>query len=497
MKKIKPMIKYFKIFLSILVFASISGCDKDFEEMNQNPNAPAAMDPDMLFTYSLYTGMGSYDMNIEMEQRGIMQWMMYHGTLYGQEEGKEYYLPSSKDEFWKKRYTEALMNAQEVINVCRDDPVLSNKKAIAHIWKSYLFLQLADLWGDIPYSEALKGTSDGVLNPKYDKQENIYKGLIDELLNAAQILEDDPNQEDFGSADLVYSGDVNQWRKFANTLCMRIAMRISIVAPGFAQNTMNNLQDAEIIASNDDNAEFPFGGDLKNFLYEHYTSGEEFAVYCLPGKFIVDLLVNSNDPRLNILVTPAQVPIYGDYRGIPSLLPAGHSEWENYHENGLYSCGLGEWFLREDTPKLLMGRAETCFLLAEAVLNGWWDGNAQSLYEQGVEAAINYYNSPDVTQSDIDDYIQSLPPVSLEEIIKQKYIAWAFMDVHEAYAEYRRTGFPVLKDFWGEPINLAEFPKRFKYPTDEYFQNKEKVNEAVSRMGGEDSKYIKLWWDLN
>lgn len=486
-------------YVSLIFLLSIFGCAKDFEEMNISPNSPGTMNPDMLITYSQLKAVGEYTMNIGMEQRGIMQWMMYHAARYGYEEGKEYYLPSSKDDFWNRRYMEALMNVQETINVCGDDLALNNKKQIARIWRSYLFLDLVDLWGDIPFSEALKGTSHGVLTPKYDTQQNIYVGIVNELLEASASLMNDPNMESFGAADLIYNGDIDKWKKFAHSVCLRIAMRISKVSPQTTSEILNNLKESELISSNDDNAEFPFGGDQKNFLFDHYNNQDGFDVYCWPSKFLVDLMANSNDPRLEVFFNPAEIPLFGEYRGIPNLLPTGHSEWENqeYEDATVFCSTLGNWFLRENTPKLLIGYSEVCLLKAEAALNGWWDESAQTLYEEGVEASITYYDSAGLSPNNIETYIQSLPSVDLENIITQKYISFAYMNVLEAYADYRRTGFPMLKDYWGQPIDESKMPKRFTYPSSEYFQNKENVSKAVENIGGSDSEFNKLWWDIN
>src|SRR6185436_20102761 len=149
----------------------------------------------------------------------------YFGTLGGVPAGKEYELNSGKDNLWNELYSQALMNAREVVQLTSSDPSLVNKTAIARIWQVYLFQQATDLWGSIPYSDALAGISGLNYSPAYDKQEKIYGDLLDELKNAAALL--DQNKSTFaGNTDPIYSGNVTKWRAFANSLRLRPAMRI-------------------------------------------------------------------------------------------------------------------------------------------------------------------------------------------------------------------------------------------------------------------------------
>lgn len=487
--------KRFYLLLLIAFFA----CTKDFEELNKNPTSPPSMNPDLLFTYSVKSSMGAYPENIIMHQRGIMQWIMFNATYGGVEEGKEYYLPATKDALWARLYTDGLMNAQDVIDLTKDEPLLLNKTSIARIRKVFLFLKVVDLWGDIPYSHALKGTTEYILNPKYDLQESIYLGLLDELKSAAQNL--NAAKESFGSADPIFMGNIEGWKKFANSLRFRIAIRIGAKRPDISQQVIADLSSVALISSNNENALFNFTSDFENFLYLNYSKSEHFEIFCLPSKFLVDLLVNSNDPRVKVFFTPAPVPLYGYYCGVPNLLKTDDPVWSNFLGPGVDLSGVGNWFLRSNTPDVLLSYSEVCFLKAEAALNGWWQGNAQNLYEEGIRANMEFYkdsaNNSYISNNEIISYLASVPPVNLENIITQKWISFVFMNSFEAYAEYRRTGFPVLKDYNGAPINTTHFPKRFTYPANEMSYNRANLMEAINRMGGSDNPQIPLWWDAN
>lgn len=497
-----PIHMKMKITKSLLLFIGVMflilpGCQKSMDELNVNPNAPVTTNPDYLFTYSVVKGMNSYITNTNVHYWLTMNWDMYFATLGGVDAGKEYDSNDGKDALWTEHYSQALMNAREVQRLTQNDPYLINKNSISRIWQVYLFSQLTDLFGDIPYSAALTGAAALNFTPGYDRQQNIYAAMINELKQATASL--DPAKALFpGNADPIYKGSITQWTKFANSLRLRLAMRMSIVDPGKAQQEITLLQNAAFITNNNENAYFPYGGDVRNPLFDLIQSGQSGGK-TYPSKFLIDRLKATNDPRIAVFAqytTESIIIGAPDYDGVPNLVPAGSSIWTNYNTDASDVSKIGTWFLKQDAPGVLMSYAEVCFLQAEAALNGWWNGSAQQLYETGVSANMQSYTGSGITATQISTYIATLPPVNQENILTQKWISFTFQNGYEAYAEYRRTGFPALKDYSGNPINTATYPNRLTYPATELNLNSVNYNAVVS-VQGPDVAATKVWWDVN
>ncbi len=498
------MKKYFCNISIILLFLVATACKKDFTELNTNPNESITTNPDYLFRYALKQGVSSYNSDVNLKQWGIMNWMMYFAARGGVEQGKEYVVPTGKDLFWQEQYADALNNTNEVILITSANPELKNKHAAARIWRVWMFHRLTDLWGEIPYSEALKGMSELNYAPSYDTQESIYLNMLDELTQAEAVL--DPNKPFFdASSDLICKGDVNQWKKFANALRLRLATRIKDRLPTRYASEMQNLFTKAMISSNSESILFPFNTEKKNPVYESIYTGQA-VVQNNPSKFLVDMLVNTNDPRKGIFLekSPMSVlPWIPAYNGIPNLALTTDPVWNSYNSDGNWGdiSRIGNWFLRNETPGVIISYSEVCLLKSEAALSGHWTGSAQQFYEDGIAANIRSYDVVGDTTWHISDqvitsYIQSLPAVSLEQIITQKWISFTFENGYEAYAEYRRTGFPRLKKHDGSFIDINAVPKRMIYPNFETTLNRTHYLEAVNRQGA-DNEFTRVWWDIN
>lgn len=483
--------------VALLLLVSAPACRKSMDELNVNPNAPVSVNPDYLFTYSIVKGMGSYITNANVHYWLLMNWNMYFATLGGVDAGKEYDSNDGKDALWSEYYTQALMNAREVQRLTEGNTYLINKNAMARIWQVYLFSQLTDLFGDIPYTAALQGAASLNFSPVYDRQKNIYTHMINELKSAVSSM-DETKALFPGNADPLYHGSVVKWTQFANSLRLRLAMHLSAADPAAAQSAIADLQNASFISSNSDNAAFPYNGEIKNPLYDLIQSGQAGGK-TYPSKYLIDKLKSTNDPRIKVFAqytTESIIIGIPDYEGVPNLVPSGSSVWSNYNSDASDLSKIGTWFLKQDAPGMIMSYAEVCFLKAEAALNGWWNGNAQQLYEEGITANIQSYTGSGITSTQISSYISTLPPVSLEAIIQQKWISFTFQNGYESYVDYRRTGYPVLTDYSNTPINASLFPNRLTYPATDLNLNSNHYNEAISQQGP-DIAATKVWWDKN
>jgi len=494
---------YLKIIFIGIFLCSLSACVADLEELNINPNQPNITDVNQLFTYSLKHGMGGYNVDVTLEQWGIMHWMMYLADRGGIEPGKEYEMPGGKDGFWSEQYADALANVQEIINITENDAEKTNMNAIAKIWKVFLFSRITDLWGDIPYFNALKGNSDLIYSPDYNLQENIYTDLLFTLKNTSESLSTD--LESFqASSDLIYQGDVQKWKAFANSLRLRLAIRIKNANPTLYQSELLDLANVELIQSNDDNALFPFNSVVKNHLFEAHFRGEA-VVQNNPSQFFVDLLKSRNDPRIAVMLEKAPlsiIPIYEEYKGVPNLMYNNDPIWNEFDDDWGDISKIGSWYLRNETPGVIMNYSEVCFLKAEASLDGFWTGDAKTYLDEGIRAHVTFIaaygeNEDVIDVAELDTYLNNVTVVDLEEIITQKYILFAFENGYEAYNDFRRTGFPRLEKYDGSEIDKSIFPYRLIYPTSEITLNRENYMKAIENLGGEDSSYKKVWWNEN
>jgi len=486
----------YTLLLVLTVF--FAGSCRKMDELNVNPNSPTSVNPDYLFTQSVVSGMGSYIANVNLNYWVVSHWIMNFATLKGDPAGREYETNSGKDLWWKETYSQALINAHEAVRLTKDNPALVNKTAMARIWKVFLFHQLSDLWSAVPCSDALKGVEDLNYYPAYDAQSKLYPALINELKDAVDQL-DDSKATYPAAADPVYSGSVSGWRVFGNSLRMRLAMRLRFVDPAFCQKILSELQSATLIQNNQQTAAFHYNTAFHNPLYELIVIRKEAGAKVYPSKFLVDKLVSTNDPRLKLIAAPtleSQVLGFEDYVGVPNLVPSENTAvWQLYHSNGDNVSGIGPWYLRENAPGVLLSYAEVCFLKAEAVLAGFWTGSTQQYYVEGVQAALQSYGS--LTAAQISTYTSALPSVTLEHIITQKWLSYTYQNILENYAEYRRTGYPMLKNYNGTAIDESIFPKRLTYPFSEQSLNYTHYAEAQQLNGGPDIPSVKVWWDAN
>lgn len=502
------------ILLTMSLVVLFTSCLKDITDLNTDPNNPTTVDPQLLFKFAVKRGMGSYLTQSHLEYNGLQQWTMYMATRGGVEPGNEYPSPAGGDGFWNESYIDAMNNAQVIIRQATDNPEMVNMKAAATIWKTQLMLRVTDLWGDVPYSKALLGNPDLEFTPEYDLQEEIYQAMNNDLLLAAASFD---NTKPFFNedSDLVYGGDMENWKRFANALRLRIAIRISSVDPELSRSITSDLAELPLIESNDQIASFQFNSVFNKPLFEAGSIRyQEGSAYINPGKFLVDLLVGTSDPRISFILEKtalsATYPFIPEYRGVPNLLAYNSEIWDGYNLDAqlgdpLGSWGdvsrIGLWYMNSERPFPVFSYSEVCFLKAEAALNGMWPGDAMDYFKQGIRSHMEYINQyteaeNTISEFEILNYLNSFDEVTLEAIIMQKYLLFVYENVFEAYADYRRTGFPVLTDYDGNAINQETFPRRLIYPYSEFTYNRENYQKAVN-IQGPDNSSTRMWWDNN
>jgi hypothetical protein len=487
MKRIKSIIA----ISVLLMFAA--GCSNDFEEMNINPVQPTGVEGELLLAPMQRAYIDGYQVNINLFSNQYAQYVActkagWITDRYGSNSG---WVSTA----WRIYYVRTLGAIREMERQWADNPTQSNKLNIARIVKVYVAQLITDYWGDVPYFEA--GNGDDKL--PYDSQESIYKSFFKELTDAQNALSNSPDQSSYGTYDMIYQGDPVKWKKYANTLRLRMAIRLSNVAPELAKQEGEAAIKDGVFTSNDDNADWwsdqtkdDFGGfQLINISFwgEFRLSSSLESVYKQVSSVV--------DPRLAASWHPTEAnPAI--WKGVDNGLM--ESELANINAQ---NSNVGGTFFTATTENLHIGYPEACFLLAEAAWRGWnGAGDAQTHYDNGMAASFAYFGIP---PADYHAYISGgdVPFASdkekqFEQIITQKYIA-LFPDGPEAWSEFRRTGLPkylkpVANPYPGS-VNQGEFIKKIRYIDNEYEFNNANVTNPALNGGKGDGVHVRVWWD--
>ena len=465
----------------------LAACDEDLAAINENPNAPTDVSAEFILPEAIQTAteqiLGAGTANLE----GMGLWAQHYAKIQYPNEDRYQLRPQSIDGLWTNLYAGALKDIQTIIDK-GEETGTDNHVAVGLVLRSWVFSVITDLWGAVPYSEALTlGKEGGTATPKYDMQEDIYRGLLSDLERAANLF--DPNAKGFGAEDLIYGGDMELWKKFANSLRLRLAIRISDADPALAQQHAEAAIAGGVFESNDEMAQLVYVGSPPNEhpLFENRVRAgrDDHAI----SKTMVDMLLSLNDPRLPIY---AEKNVDGEYVGMPNGEEDGHSyELAKISRIGKY------WRGTPNAPAVILSYAEVNFLRAEAARRGWnAGGTAAEFYEAGIRASMEQYGIDDAA---IDAYLAqpavAYDPARGEELIAvQKWIA-LYSNGMEAYSEVRRTGYPQLKPGpHALNVNDGKIPARIAYPGTEQTTNGEALAAAIAAQGGGNDYKTPMWW---
>ena len=484
--------KTINIFLTISVLsACIIGCTKDFGTINTDPNMPTTITADLLLTpilRSTVLGQFGYENGAALSR---------HLSRTNYNEIEQYAWGTSN---WSSQYL-LLSNIQEMIRVAERDNK-SSAKAVAYILKAFTASTITDLWGDVPYFEACLGNE--LVTPKYDLQKDIYtaEGGIISLLMEAEKLLSDPGVAPMPS-DIMYGGNLTKWRKLGNSLRLRYLMRISNRASEISTyNITREIAETvklPLLETNNDNALLSYlAGSPQNPLYSMREGSFE---YIRMSKESDERLNSMNDPRRAVWFartanSSAAQPLYV---GIPS--GCSSTTLENLGLLvGPNVSQLGDYF--RATPDgcnaVWMNCSEVMFLVAEAIVKGYVEGDAAEWYNKGIATSFDYY----CKTAPGNDYMSQLEVAfdankGLQQIMTQKWLAQFFVG-YESWFDFKRTGYPEMESLIDNrnPTRPGEIPSRFLYPENEQTLNTVNHAAATSRQtGGKDDINTKLWWE--
>ncbi len=479
--------KQFLILLTTCAMLfSLNGCTDDFEEMNQSKSSLYGISKAELFLTPLLTRgyTQNYQRAYNLQHDLYAQYFAnmnpnFKSGYYAQIDG---WIST----YWKNFYTEhVILNEIQMREIAEKNEAYNDIYQIGRIWKLYLSSSMVDTWGDIPYFDAGKGE----LSVKYDKDEDVYRSIIADLKDAVNAFKGDASQIKVPTpADPIYNGNINKWKKFANSVRATLALRMVNFDPTYSKTVFEECVVDGMIISPEDNAVLLTDNSFKNELI-NFSNWVENGM----SATIEDYFKNTSsvvDPRMSIWF---QERGKGGYKGI------GNGDNINANKNtNDYSVSNRKYWSHE-TPFNILLSSDCKFMLAEAKLRDWnVSSTIQDLYNEGVKDNLLYWG---VSSDEADAYVTGLPAFSgdkenqLKQIIVQRWLGY-FPNGRQGWSIFRRTDYPELSPVISNvspSIPDGHFIKRLRY-----IESEIKLNELCPIKEGEvDDHNKRIFWDTS
>jgi hypothetical protein len=474
----------YKTIIAGLLLLSAASCKKELVRINQNPNGSQTAQPDYLLTAATKATADTY-WGVANSMDASLLFVQYWAKIQYTDPDRYIYTNSSFQELWTVGYSKSIVNLNQIIKLA-DAQGNTNYKAVALVLRSWTFSLLTDAFGDIPYKQA--ANIDQSITPTYDTQKDVYYGLLDDLKAAQAAL--NPSGKAI-AGDIIYANNITLWKKFANSLRLRIALRIADRDAAKAKQVLDDIQaeGSGYISSNGEIAQLVYqDSPNQNPVSNLFDTRDDYRI----SKTIVDKLVSLNDPRLPIYATPTQDPTPQTYVGIPNGLLVGDASSLGFTK----TSKPGAYFRAPHAPAVIISYAEVLFDRAEAAARGLTTEDPATLYTQAVTASLQQYGIADAA---VATYT-ALPSVQYDatnykkSIGEQKWIA-LFGQGLEAFAEWRRLDYPQLQPAVAGTLG-GKLPVRFIYPGTEQSLNGTNYKAAIADQGP-DLLTTKLWFDVN
>ena len=509
------------IYVAVMGVFALQACDKGFEEMNVNPDASPTALPEYMFSKALMDGISggygttttTYYSTSVVCAGGAMQHFATYKDVPGL--GDKYYWQqgSYPYTFFENTYPGAVNEIATVINTLNKDAAANvNKLSISRIWRVYIMHRMTDLFGDVPYSAAVKGYTDNDFTPVYDQQSAIYTDMLKELDEATAAMVE--GSASFGAGDFIYNGNVGKWKKFGYSLMLRLGMRLTKRDAGMAQTWVQKAIAGGVITTDADRAYMKYADGPQNYnqnpasfdMLANNFAAADGNLNTEGGKYartFIDFMRTNNDPRLPVLsivyVNKKADTTTAIQRGMPNGILGKPDSFYRYSEPNPATI------LQKSAPYIVMSAAEVNLLLAEAASRGWYSGDAAAAYAAGITSAMTNWSlfgaGGVISTEKIAAYIAAHPFNSgaaleqkMNQIHTQMWIA-LFLDEQEVWSNWRRTGYPVLT-----PVNVpgnntgGVIPRRLIYPPSEESVNSANFLTAVQRQGANNFT-TRVWWD--
>lgn len=510
--------KNIRIIATIVCITTALASCSHFEELNTNPDGFTIATPQMLAT-KLMLDITKSDVST---QKGFMaNFMRDKYILWSEFAQGEQYNRIDRTSFGP--FTR-LIDAEKLIGFTDelDEGVANAYKGFSHFIRAYTFFNATMEVGDIPYTDALKGESEGNIKPRYDTQKEVFIGILNELDEANRLFAQGANFE----GDVIYQGDPVKWQKMVNSFALKVLINLYRKSDDpdlrVVERFNDILNNRPIFESNADNFQLVYS-DQENQRYPFHKLGNQFVIYPMVSDILINRLKATNDYRLFYYASPSEVQLdngytpsdFDAYKGTDPAI--AYASLSAIHSAGDYS-GVNARYteIPAGEPVSLLSYAQVQFLLAEAAVRGWINGDAQTYYAAGVQGAMQFVadhtpNIPAYHHNRImsDTYIEAFPATDvvkltgaaehqIEQIITQKFLSTYLQSPLSAFFENRRTGYPAF------PINPASnentpvdrLPVRWMYPSDEVNYNSENVTEAINRQYNGNDNVNELMWLL-
>jgi len=479
-----------------------TACETDLTSLNENPNNPTSAPASALFTNAVSSAVGRWVGAGQLS--GTELFAQHLAQVQYVEEDRGRLRTETIDGWYRSAFVGELEDFQKVAAIGKDAGS-PNTSGPALVMQAWVFENMTDFWGDIPYTETLQGDLGGPLKPKYDKQQDIYTGLLKTLTDAAASMKTGTTDPALGNGDPIYKGNIANWQKLANSLHARMAMRIikADAAKATAELAAAFSGPGGVMTSNADNAKLAWPGDgvFDNPWAGTFSTRDDHRV----SKTLLDTMNALQDPRMKVFAQPTKAdptkyvglqngldnvtvtPFFNTTSRVGAIFYPGATVY------GTYGTAAGK-----QTPSYIMTYAEVEFLKAEAAERGIaGQTGAAAHYNAGVRASILQWGG---TDAEADAYLARAGvtyvagATGLRQIGLQKWISM-FAQGNEAWAEWRRTGNPATVKMGPKAYpDVPEIPRRIPYPSNEQTVNKAALDEAIARQGA-DTYITRMWWD--
>ncbi|HEY9542178.1 SusD/RagB family nutrient-binding outer membrane lipoprotein [Prevotella sp.] len=527
----KRLINIFSL-LVILLFG-LSSCD-DFGNLNEDPTKSTNMDPNLLLPnlqLSLTNDYQEWHRHFMYPGGWVQQWCGDWGTT-------EYGCLAIKNdaymaELWLRRYSRLSKDLSDIVERTAENPAQANINAIGRIMNVYVYNQLTDMYGDIPYFDAGKGYYSNTYKPKYDLQKDIYDDFFKQLDIANGALNEGGDAITY---DHYFNGDIKKWKRYCNSLRLRLALRLVKVDPERAKEEARKAIANGVMQSNDDiclikyenvanPSEGPGRGNALSNRFQAEPRNFRFS------RRLITYMEQTRDPRITQMgrcyladnetdVTDALYKEFGTYERMAR--PTDRFDWENYEDINQPDLAVtvkvagvdtqiepkyqylqpAKWLQAYSCPYINMSYAEVELLQAECAVRWGIGGNASEHFTKALHAAVEQmtlYGAPAATDADVQKFVEANTLQSgkeLEQINMQLWVLNVF-NPFESFANWRRTNIPnIVFNNYDSARNQSngKTPRRLLYPVEEQVKNGDNYAEAISRVPGYDWT-IGVWWD--
>ena len=484
-------------YIVLFILLILSSC-QDFDEIRENPNNVSEAHPQLLLTKIQWDAFQVQGVSPLFAQRMVVQ--------TDGEQPEQFYT-------WNRAGFSDYSRLRDITKMIEEAGRIESDayRALGLFFRSVYFYNLTLTFGDVPYSESLRGETDQIYAPVYDTQKEVFLGILSELKEASDLLEGDEVIE----GDIIYGGSGMQWLKLINSYRLKVLMSLSKKSSDAdldVENSFSAIYNNEpLMESLADNGQIVFVDQLGNRYTQFNDSGYGSARY-MDSTFI-QKLIDRLDPRLFIYADQTRnakdaglaIDDFSSYEGGNPIAP-----YETVNEKA-FNGNVSKVDLRYTTdpvtePHMLLGYPELQFILAEAAVRDWIDGTPASFYENGIRASFRFYmeNAADyssyVNETAAETYLSGdlvnldnavTGEEKIEFIITQKYLQTFHQSGWTSYFEHLRTGYPEYLTLPG-----VTPPTRWMYPNDEYQNNTGNVTEAITRQfgAGNDNTREVPWW---